>query len=68
MGHLMTVKSPVSAPPCRLVTETRRYLIEGASAAMPLYFLFSFFLSNRASTISSVVVAVEERREGVVMK
>ena len=27
-GQLMTVKSPLSAAPCRLVTETRRYLIE----------------------------------------
>ena len=38
----MTVKSPVSAAPCRLVAESRRYLIEGASAAMPLYSSFSF--------------------------
>ena len=38
----MTVKSPVSAAPCRLVTESRRYLIEGASAAMPLYSPFIF--------------------------
>ena len=42
----MTVKSPVSAAPCRLVTESRRYLIEGASAAMPLYSSFIFSLNK----------------------
>ena len=42
----MTVKSPVSAAPCRLVAESRRYLIEGASAAMPLYSSFSFSLNK----------------------
>ena len=56
----MTVKSPVSAAPCRRVAESRRYLIERASAAMPLYSSFSFSLSNRASTISQVAVAVKE--------
>ena len=45
----MTVRSP-----CRLhpnvgpVTETRRYLITGAPAAMPLYSSFIFSLNNRA--------------------
>ena len=38
--------------PCRLVTDSRRYLIVGASAAMPLYSSFIFSLNNRASTIS----------------
>ena len=34
--------------PCRLVTDSRRYLIVGASAAMPLYSSFIFSLNNRA--------------------
>ena len=38
--------------PCRLVTDSRRYLIIGASAAVPLYSSFIFSLNNRASTIS----------------
>ena len=45
----MTVRSP-----CRLhpdvgrVTGTRRYLIEGAPAAVPFYSSFIFSLNNRA--------------------
>ena len=38
--------------PCRLVTDSRRYLIVGASAATPLHSSFIFSLNNRASTIS----------------
>ena len=38
--------------PCRLVTDSRRYLIVGVPAAMPLYSSFIFSLNNRASTIS----------------
>ena len=38
--------------PCRLVTDSRRYLIVGAPAAVPLYSSFFFSLNNRASTIS----------------
>ena len=38
--------------PCRLVTDSRRYLIVGAPATMPLYSSFIFSLNNRASTIS----------------
>ena len=38
--------------PCRLVTDSRRYLIVGASAAMPLHSSFIFSLNNRALTIS----------------
>ena len=38
--------------PCRLVTDSRRYLIIGAPATMPLHSSFIFTLNNRASTIS----------------
>ena len=38
--------------PCRLVTDSRRYLIIEAPATMPLHSSFIFTLNNRASTIS----------------
>ena len=34
--------------PCRLFTDSRRYLIVGASATMPLYSSFIFSLNDRA--------------------
>ena len=55
--------------PCRLVTDSRRYLIVGASAAMPLYSSFIFSLNNRAcQQLAKLLLLVEKRshRVGVV--
>ena len=42
-------KTPFSwLHPCRLVTDSRRYLIVGVPAAMPLYSSFIFSLNDRA--------------------
>ena len=59
----MTVKSPCRLHPCRPVTESRRYLIAGASAALPLHSSLIFSLNNRASTIIKVAVAWPRREE-----
>ena len=49
--------------PCRLVTDSRRYLIVGAPAAMPLYSSFIFSLNNRAcqQLAKLLLLGVEEK-------
>ena len=49
--------------PCRLVTDSRRYLIVGASAAMPLYSPFIFSLNDRAcqQLARLLLLGVEEK-------
>ena len=49
--------------PCRLVTDSRRYLIVGASTAMPLYSSFIFSLNNRAcqQLAKLLLLGVEEK-------
>ena len=50
----MMLEFPLRLHPCRLCHGNSEILdlIEGASAAMPLYSSFSFSLSDRASTVS----------------
>ena len=52
-----------AAPKCRLVTDSRRYLITGAPAAMPLYSSFIFSLNNRAcqQLAKLLLLGVEEK-------
>ena len=45
------------------VTETRRYWIEGASAAVPLYSSFSFSLNNRACQQLAKLLLLWRREE-----
>ena len=49
--------------PCRLVTDSRRYLIVGVPAAMPLYSSFIFSLNNRAcqQLAKLLLLGVEEK-------
>ena len=49
--------------PCRLVTDSRRYLIVGVPAAMPLYSSFFFSLNNRAcqQLAKLLLLGVEEK-------
>ena len=49
--------------PCRLVTDSQRYLIVGASAAVPLYSSFIFSLNNRAcqQLAKLLLLGVEEK-------
>ena len=59
----MMLGFPLRLHPVGLVTETRRYLTAGPSAAVPLYSSFIFSLNNRASTIIYVAVAWSRREE-----
>ena len=63
----MTVRSPCRLHPnVGLVTETRRYLITGAPAAMPLYSSFIFSLNNRAcQQLAKFLLLVEKRSDQV---
>ena len=49
--------------PCRLVMDSRRYLIVGVPAAMPLYSSFFFSLNNRAfqQLAKLLLLGVEEK-------
>ena len=52
--------------PCRLVTDSRRYLIVGAPAAMPLYSSFIFSLNDRAcQQLATLLLLVEKRSDQV---